>query len=163
MSRLDAASIVLLVAVGLALVSGLSSAAQYVGHRLYYDDSPAIVFRNVRLIKTVVAPGEALAQAFEYSKRVDCHPPGGSSEINFRLWRYPVGQEPYFEWLDYNRPSRAPAGQDMSTAASPSIIPIPVLAPGNYALQWRANYTCANASKPQTFYSPILPFNVLSN
>jgi len=154
-------SIVLLVAIATAAVSVVSTVGAVLVKAAMYDDSPAIVVRNGRLLSTVLKPGDPIRQVFEYDKRADCHPPGGSSEIAYRIWRFPVSGEAYYDWLDYNRPSRAEPGRNMSTVDSPSVVPLPNLAPGNYAFQWRAVYRCARASATQTIDGPMLPFAVV--
>ena len=138
----------------------LSSVLSVVAKRAFYDDSPAIVVRDSKLVSTRLRPGEPVAYTFTYDKRSDCHEPIGKSEISYRLWHFPRGAIPWFDWVSYGRPSRAPPGTNMRLDG-PSVIPLPRLAAGSYAIQFRAVYHCARASDEQTIDGPMLPFEVV--
>ena len=125
----------------------------------YYDDRPAMVYHDLSLITGTLAPGASLAFTMRYTKRRECHPPLGTSEISYRIWHYPLLAPAYFQWIPYARPSRALSGDDVELP-SPSVIPMPKLPPGDYGFQIRASYVCKRASEDQTIDSPIVPFAV---
>lgn len=160
MRSLDTSGVVLLIAFMVALISFASSAITAVGKRAFYDDSPAIVVRGIDPVSITLKSGESFKYFLSYDKRTDCDPPLGSSDVSYRLWSYPPNEEPSYVWIDYSRPSRAPPGKNMRLP-TPSVIPLPGLAPGPYGFQFRAVYVCKNASAPQTIDGPIIKFAVV--
>lgn len=150
----------LLIAIVVAVVSMLSSAILALGRAAIYDDSPALVVHAVEPVSVLLRRGEPIQYTLVYDKRHDCHPPQGSSEISYRIWFYPKGEPPSFIWADYSRPSRAEPGVNMRLP-TPSRIPIPPLAAGEYGFQFRATYNCAKASGPQSIDGPVLKFRVV--
>lgn len=151
----------LLVALTLAALSLANSAATMAIRAAIYDDSPAMRAPAPFLISTELGPGEPLRYRLgPYTKRADCAPPAGRAELAYRVWAFRPGELASWSWLDYARESRAKAGRDVRLP-NDSIVPLPVLAPGDYALQWRGVYTCANASEPQTIDGPLLKFRIV--
>lgn len=150
----------LIIAGVLAIVSLASSAITAVASSAIYDDRPALIVRSIEPLSTTLRPGQPLEYYMTYDKRSGCDFPEGKSEVNYRVWKYPLDQPAWYEWLDYSRPSRAAPGVAMRLP-DPSRIPLPALAPGTYGFQFRSIYHCRRASRPQVIDGPIIRFTVV--
>lgn len=158
--QLDSASVVLLVAIIVAVLSLTSSMITAFARSVFYDDRPAMVFHKFDVVPNEIARGNPLKFVMTYTKRAECHPPLGTSEISYRVWYYPRDGAPYYRWLSFGRPSLAPAGTNV-VLTSPTIVPMVDLDPGTYGFQVRAKYTCGGASDEQEIDSPVAPFRVV--
>lgn len=160
LSGIDVSTWALLMAIGMVIGSICGSALHGLGRSMYYDDSPAMIVYGPRLLSTTLKPGEAVQYTFSgYDRREDCTPPSGRAEVAYKLWTYPDASSPFWQWIDYARPSRAKAGLNMQLDG-PSTVPLPKLQPGRYALQYVGTYTCAKASRDQVIEGATLPFRV---
>jgi hypothetical protein len=119
-----------------------------------------MIYHDVHLVKSALVSGENLVFLMTYTKRAECHPPLGSSDISYRVWhRHEIGNG-HYQWLDYAELSKAPAGV-MATLPSPTVIPMPPLSGGRYGFQIQARYQCAGSSGEQVINSPIVPFTII--
>lgn len=148
----------------LLVASSLTADALRLGYlHLRYDMSEVVRIDKLEVRSVSLRPGEPFGYRLaEFYKRADCTPPDGKGELtyylhDFNVARLPNGVPARYR-LDYERESRTQAGQTHLDDFSE--IPLPVLAPGSYAAQWRAVYTCANSPEPVTVWGPVLRFSV---
>lgn len=124
---------------------------------ILYDDRPAMVVSNLRTISTQVKQGDPFIYQFDYDKRVECYPPKGKGEVTYRIWFEDNGAFERYHVVDPVTISYA----DPALHHRVTTVTIPVLPPGKYMMQWRVNFICAGASKPQSWDGAMMPFEVV--
>ena len=124
---------------------------------IMYDDRPAMVVSNVRIISKQIKSGEQFVYEFDYDKRTECYPPKGTGEVTYRIWFEDAGAFERFHVVDPSTISYAdPAMHHRRTTVT-----IPPLMPGHYMMQWRVYFVCKGASKPQSWDGALMPFDVV--
>ncbi len=140
--------------------------AGYLYDHIVYDYSEIVRIDGISFRSDVLAPGESFGYRLDqYYKRADCGPPEGYGNLRYRVYDLNVDRLPNrvanWVWLDYERRSRAPGGETVQSLGDFSEIPLPVLKPGLYALQWEASYYCARSKEPnQVRDGPLMKFTV---
>jgi len=128
-------------------------------HAVFYDDRPAMVLWDIRVIDSRLSPGMSFRYEFQYNKRRECFPPLGKGEVSYRLWYQDAdGAFSRFKQLDSSVSFAVPA----TNAHRSTTVPVPTLAPGSYAMQYRAHFQCQGASAVQELDGPLMRFEVVA-
>ena len=154
---MSAATAALLTAVAMASFSLVASVIMPdLVHGVMYDDRPAMVLRNIKILSQLMKKNEKFVYEFDYDKRPECHPPDGAGEITYKLWLKEDGKFERFMILEHATISYADPAQHHRITK----IELPPLEPGRYMLQYRSKFQCKGASAVQEWEGPMMPFEV---
>lgn len=124
--------------------------------RIVYDDRAPMQFWNLKTSK-VLRPGQTFLLEFDYTKREECYPPQGRGEVEYRLWTQEAGLGfVRFKIIANSISFASPA----VNGHRQTMVPLPVLDPGRYALQSRAEFWCRHASRILEVWSDLWEFDV---